>query len=496
MAARPDLTVVIRTPELLLRADVRRGGEPRISRWRGLALDPAAAVKHALGEGGRAGKRVWVLDSGVWLGDVGLSGSAVAGLTDKELAGPAAFEAEGVSDLRPDEATTAVQRRRMVEQEDQFLVAQARRSDLVAVAKAVKGVGSRLAGMRHPAGLPSSLEGTESTAGGGAAAGGAAWRRVEFWSDSIVLAEHRAGRVMLQPLGVGPGSEWRRVLDGLLRGSEPTELDHTLLAPGVKVRGGADWGERPAESETARWLAAVEDVADDASATEVLVDLAEDDAADRFAAAWAAALAAEEGPDGGPSPTLSPPKAPAARWPAVLAGLVAVAGAGVTVLEQREAEQEAVRRLERRLEVAQGDDRSLAALGKDASAAKKELRAQEGVLKELEEDIARASRKDGPEPIPRPDRRPALAALISALTASSSGQLVIESINDEGDRHAIQGRALTSGAASGLAGELDRRLRSTWIVYPARIEAVGEGDRALWSFTIGASPRESQEAGR
>lgn len=495
MASRPDLTVVIRTPDLLLRADVRAGEEPVVSRWRGLALDPPTAVVHALGEGGRAGRRVWVLDSGVWLGDVGLSGSAVAGLSDKELANPAAFEAEAVSDLRPDEAATAVQRRRIVEQDDQFLVAQVRRSDLVAVAKAVKGAGSRLVGVRHPAGLPARLEGAEAHTDGGASAADAAWRRVEFWSDSVVLAEGRAGRVTLKPLGVGPASDWRRGLAGLLRDSEATEADHTLLASGVEVRGGPEWGERPAASESARWLAAVEDVADDGSTSgETLEELSRDDVADRFAAAWARVLAAEEGPDGGASPTLRPPKAPAARWPAVVAGLVAVAGAGVTVLGQREAEQEAVRELKRRLEIAQGADRSLSALGQEANGAKKELRVQKAALEELEAEIARASRKDEPQELSLPDRRPALAALLSGLTASSSEQLVLESIRERGPRHAIQGRALTSGAASGLAGELDRRLRSTWVVHPARIEA--EGERSLWRFTIEVSPLDAEEGSR
>ena len=426
MASRPDLTVVIRTPDLLLRADVRAGEEPVVSRWRGLALDPPTAVVHALGEGGRAGRRVWVLDSGVWLGDVGLSGSAVAGLSDKELANPAAFEAEAVSDLRPDEAATAVQRRRIVEQDDQFLVAQVRRSDLVAVAKAVKGAGSRLVGVRHPAGLPARLEGAEAHTDGGASAADAAWRRVEFWSDSVVLAEGRAGRVTLKPLGVGPASDWRRGLAGLLRDSEATEADHTLLASGVEVRGGPEWGERPAASESARWLAAVEDVADDGSTSgETHEELSRYDVAERFAAAGPRARGGG-GPDGGASPTPGPPRRPRPRlrwsraWSPWRGGghrpRAARGGAGGRP------------RAQRRLEIAQ-ERTAASALGQGPTGRRRSCGSRR--------PRSRSSKPRSPGRAARTSRRSSLPdrrALAAALGADGVelGQLVLESIREKG----------------------------------------------------------------
>ncbi|MEL6713699.1 MAG: hypothetical protein AAFP86_07990, partial [Planctomycetota bacterium] len=238
MAPRPDLTVVLRTRRLLLRADVRRGVEPSVATWRGLALQPGEAVAHALGEGSRPAKRVWVLDSEVWLGEVGLSGSATAGLSDKELVDPAAYEAEALSDLRPDEAVTGVVRRRMAEREDQFLVAQLGRPDVTAIAKAVRGSGAKLAGLGHPAGLPTH---PATTGDGAAALLEGDWRRVEFWADSVVLTRWSGGRETLAPLGIGPDNDWRRVLDPQLRETDPEEGDHTVIETGVRVRGGPGW---------------------------------------------------------------------------------------------------------------------------------------------------------------------------------------------------------------------------------------------------------------
>ena len=289
MPSRPDITVVIRTHGLLLRVDVRGGGEPQVKRWRRDWSDLTAAVTHALRDGGRSGRRVWVLDSGVWLGMVELPGGAVAGLPDKDLADPAAFEAEAISGLTPVEAVTTVQRRRMSDQEDQFLVAQTKRTDVIAVARAVRSAGARLAGIGHPAGLPEPLE-LDGRAGTTKDGG---WRRVEFWSESVVLVESVAGRVGLIPLGVSPQGDWRKMLARHLSRGEPVAQDQTLIEPGVRVRGGAQWRESTAVRGNARWLAAGED-RDDVDDGVPVWDLADDTLVEPFAAAWARRL----GPDG------------------------------------------------------------------------------------------------------------------------------------------------------------------------------------------------------
>ncbi|MEM6576791.1 MAG: hypothetical protein AAF736_21150, partial [Pseudomonadota bacterium] len=224
MSSRPDVTLVIRTEGLLLRADLGGDAKP-VRSWRRSWPDLPDAVTYALSEGGPAAKRVWVLDSGIWLGAVDLPGGAVVGLSDSELVEPAAFEAEALSEITPAEAVTAVQRRRMVDAEDTFLVAQARRSEVSAVAKAVRGARARLVGIGHPAGLPEAL--AEDPVSGAGRDG--SWRRLEFWSDSVVFVEAVAGPVTLIPLGAVPQSDWRRALTPHLRDAEPVIEEQTLI---------------------------------------------------------------------------------------------------------------------------------------------------------------------------------------------------------------------------------------------------------------------------
>ncbi|MEM8550608.1 MAG: hypothetical protein AAGF10_07435, partial [Verrucomicrobiota bacterium] len=321
--------MIIRTQGLLLRADIGGRGDAHVQQWRRDWSDIAPAVAHALSEGGKPGRQVWVLDSEVWLGVVDLPAGAVAGQSDKALEGPAAYEAEALSDLSPTEAVTSVQRRRHVEHGDQFLVVQARRAEVAAVAKAIRAAGSRLAGLGHPAGLPEAMHLEPNTGSV------KAWRRVEFWYESIVLVESFGGNIGLFPLGMGPPSDWRRALTQLMRAGDAAEDDQTLLGPGVRVRGGTQWRESTAVEGTARWLAAGEDHADEDDGVPIW-DLSDDATAQQFAEAWARKLLEVHPGSNTLIPTLRPPKAPASRWPAILVGTLALALAVFAVVAQRE----------------------------------------------------------------------------------------------------------------------------------------------------------------
>ncbi|MEM8884619.1 MAG: hypothetical protein AAGD14_11155 [Planctomycetota bacterium] len=475
---------MIRMPGLLLRADMRSDGDPLVSRWRQDWPDAASAVAHALDEVGRASRRVWVLDSDVWLGVVDLPDSAVAGLSDKDLVEPAAFEAEPISDIRPSDAVTAVQRRRMSGEGDQFLVVQARRADVTAVAKAVRRAGSKLAGMGHPAGLGESLVSDGPSVGTG---GSGDWRRLEFWPDSVVLTESSAGRTDLIPLGIGPGSSWRRALEPLLRQREPAAEPHTLVAPGVQVRGGLIWRENVAASGTAHWLVAGEDQSDDDDGVPV-IDLSEDVSADVLAATWARTLATVDPAAGGVAPMLRQPKAPAARWPAVVVGVLAFAVALGLVLYQRDQAAKRLEELQGRLEHAETEARNLGNRRKQAQQAKVEVRRKEKAVENLEREVQNLRKQ---RTITRPvqlDRRAALAAMMSSLTSLGSKQVVIQSIEHGSPRHTIKGTALSPDAASRLARELSRTLRRHWAVSPAQIDPKSGPQRMVWTFSIEIEP--------
>ncbi|MEM1210694.1 MAG: hypothetical protein AAGI68_00195 [Planctomycetota bacterium] len=489
MAARPDMTVVIRTPGVLLRADVRGGEAPSTERWRQDWSDVASAVDHALGEGGKPGKRVWVLDSEVWLGVVDLPAGAVAGQSDKDLAGPAAYEAEALSDLSPIEAITAVQRRRMVDQGDQFLVTQARRTDVTALAKVVRQAGAKLAGLGHPAGLPAALDMGDS-AGGAQDADRAGWRRLEFWAQAVVLTESVGGRLGLVPLGVGPRSDWRRSLAPLLRGRAPVAADQTLIGPGVQVRGGTQWRESTAGEGTARWLAAGEDPGDEDDGVPTW-DLADEASATQFAQAWAGRLAAMDPAGGAMTPTLRPPKPQAARWPAAVVGVLALALTVYAVVSLRDQATQRIAELDGQLAEAQQVQDALGERRKLADQAKADVRTKQRAITGLESQQAKLIRQRQAavqSAIVQVDRREALSAVMTALTRASSDATMIQSIDHGSPRHDITGMAASPEAATRLARDVSRQLRGFWVVSPPQIEPETETVQVAWRFTITIEP--------
>lgn len=505
MASRPDITVVIRTHGLLMRSDLRASGgasgagagEPEVQRWRKDWADVGAAVAHALSEGGPAGRRVFVLDSDVWLGVVELPGSAVAGLADKNLADPAAFEAEAVSGLSPAEAVTAVQRRRLADQDDQFLVSQATRGDVMAVAKAVRSAGAKLAGIGHPAGLPEAfaLEGRAGVADPAEAASGGGWRRVEFWADAVVLVESVGGRDGLVPLGVGSGSDWRRALDPVLRRRDPVVQDQTLVGAGVRVRGGTQWRESTAVSGDARWLAAGDDADEDDGVP--VWDLFSDATADLFASAWTRQLAAVSAGGEGVTPMVRPPKAPAAKWPAVAVGVLVLALAVTAVMYQRDQAAQNVTALQAQLDHVLEDRDAVEARTQQVNRAKADARKKQQAVTRLERELTQLRQRQARRAAAGSslvDRRQALSAMMSALTRSADEQIVLRAIEHGSPRHEITGMASTPEAASRLARGLSTELRDHWRVSPASIEPKAGPQGIVWAFSITMEPFAAVEA--
>ncbi|MEM9301694.1 MAG: hypothetical protein AAGE01_06265 [Pseudomonadota bacterium] len=478
MSKRPDMTVVIRSNGLLLRSDV--GGDGSVSSWRGAWPELAAAVTHALTEGGPAGKRVWVLDSSVWLGVVELPGGAVAGLSDQELVEPAAFEAESLGGLEPASAVTAVQRRRMADLEDDFLVVQVPKEEVTAVGKAVRRAKGRLAGIGHPAGLPDALVADELPTvprDGG-------WRRVEFWQEQVVLVEAATGSASLIPLDAAPEADWRRALAPHLRRGEPVAQEQTLVDAEAQVRGGRQWQEQSTLGEgTARWLSAAEGA--DALEPELPTwDLAADAAAESFAVAWARCLAPVESPKTGVIPTVRPPSAPTDRWPAAAAGAVAFLLAVAVVWLQRSMDQEELNVLQAQLDFATAEQRVVTERRQQVRDTNSAVRLAERSILSLEQELVVLNRGGSAGA----DRRAALAAMMAALGRFVTEDLVIQSIDYKRPRHAVAGVALAPEAASRLAGDLSEELREYWRVSPARIEPQAGAGRMVWRFSITLEP--------
>lgn len=477
MPSRPDMTVVIRTPGLLLRADSGGRGKPTVTLWRQDWSSLSPALAHALAEGDRPGKRVWVLDSEVWLGVIDLPAAAVAGQSDKDLAGPAAYEAEAFSDLAPAEAVTAVQRRRMTDQGDQFLVAQVRRREVAALAKVVRSAGAKLAGLGHPAGLPEALRLDQHSESHGG------WRRVEFWSGAVVLVEFVAGRIGLIPLGVGPHSDWRRSLAPHLRTGESVVEDQTLVGPSVRVRGGTQWRESTTVEGTARWLAAGSGPVDEDDGVPVW-DLSDDPSAERFAQAWAQRLVSISPGSSEMTPTLRPPKAPASRWPAALVGVLALGLAIFGVVTLRGQSSHQLADLKEQLEHVQGDQKVVVDARQSVDRDQANVRKKQKAIDDLERQLNKLKHDQASSDSASVDRRLAMSAMMAALGDTNSESTVIQSIEHDSPRHEIKGTSASPAAAATLAHRLSEQLRGHWIVYPAQVDPEMVGGRMIWRFGI------------
>ncbi|MEM1108867.1 MAG: hypothetical protein AAGH99_09280 [Planctomycetota bacterium] len=486
MASRPQTTIIIHTQGWTGRADVGAGGQSKPQVWRNAPTELTEAAAVVLKEGGPVGRRVWVLDSGLWLGLVELSAGAVANLSDADLAGPASYEAENAGGLSAAKAVTAVRRARVPEQDDQFLVAQCSRDRMAALKQAVKAAGGKLAGVGHPAGLPQALlDGGERDAEAGD------WRRVEFWADEVVLAQRIGGRDQVLPLGMSPRAAWRAALSPLIREEPVAALEQTLIEPGVKPRDGAQWRDPLGGGATARWLNAGEDAADAAQDGPEVWRLEEQTAAEHFVAAWGERAAVDPMFATLPVPWAKPPKAPAARWPAVAVGVLALLlAAGAFGLQWVQA-TERVAELTEAIEHEQEQSKLLVDLEKKAADSAKAVQAKERAIEKLGGDLARAlaekARRDAPV-LGEPDYRVPLADMMGSLSRLAGGDLLIESITPGSPRHEIAGIAASPKSASKLARELSRELAGEWSVSPAQVTPVLTAGDTHWRFTITLDP--------
>jgi hypothetical protein len=468
---------------VILRADLRNGQKPLITRHEQDWPDLTAALTLALTGPQRLGRKVWVLDSAVWLGVVELPSASVAGLTDHELIGPVEFEAEALSEIAPHEAVTAVQRRRMANQEDQFLVTQVKRTEIFAIAKAVRQAGGHLAGLGHPAGLaPPIIEDEPKSS----MLHLRDWRSVEFWHHEVVLCECINGHVNTIPLGTAPDREWRRALDPFLRQSDPLDFEHTLVEAATKVRGGSSsWRASATSHKTTRWLRANQHDEDDIAAGPVC-QLSQESQANLFLSAWAEQLVHSNNET--PTPFLRPPKTPAARWPIAMVGALAFAAALGLVAQNRQRASEELTNLQGQLQHAQQDQRRISELGKRVKNQKSNVQNKEQELNDLRQEMQRAQEKRLAAQTVNGDRRAGIAAMMQALTTVASLNILVQSIKNNETQHEINGIAATPTAAIDLARGLSQQLSRHAIVHPANIKPITGREQIAWRFAIKIEP--------
>jgi len=483
-----DATLLLLLPAAVWRADVddlvsgRVGSVTRTETGPGLA---ATRVEAALASGG-VGRRLFVLDPDLWLGEVELMPSATAGLRDDELAGAAAMEASAQTGLAGAEAVTAARRMSLPEEEDRFLACQAPRRELDELAVAARRAGARLAGLVHPAQLPRSLQRRE---GGGstATAAGESWRRVELWPGEIVVIEHRGGETLVSPLGVTPGSAWRSAVEGWTR-SRPAVDQEELLA---LDRGAIQPKATSAAAESVDLIDQLTGGGGDGADPPTAVVLDDEDSVRGWMSAWAAQL-------GLASPgviRLRPqPKRGGVVGP-VLVGvlMLAVVLGGVAAMEWTTRQQ--VRQLQQAADEAGSPGLSLADARAEAAAAARTVRELEEELvllrrqaRALEAEAARGDREHY-----RPLRR--MASLLPTLADVAGPDVVIRSIEPvkgaerlDGAAHRVIGLASRADEPLSMASRLNERFAGLWRVVATDVEPSTAAPGRLWRFTLTLEP--------
>ena len=185
-----SLTILLITPERVVRADFTGGSSPRPA---GLWVEEApptdlvSAVETALWLGPGKVKRVWVLSTDVWTQTLSLPQRAVAGLSVRQVARALAYEAEPVSGIAATDASTGYRELGREAGDQRYWLSKLPSYELNQIVDTVGRVGGRLMGVAHPAGL--------GEAGGGGDTGQA---RVELWPGQVVF-DDGAGLVELAP---------------------------------------------------------------------------------------------------------------------------------------------------------------------------------------------------------------------------------------------------------------------------------------------------------
>ena len=241
--------------------------------------DLAAVLDAAAAAGQPPGRTAFVLATDFWVQMLDLPAGRVRGLSDADVTQVLNFEAEVLSGLPAFEASAAAAALPSAGADRRYWLLQVRTGDRDRAAAVLRGHGSRLGGLLHPAGLPRGL--------GDAAFAGA----VELWPDAAVAVRPAAGGVEVVVSNADPVTgRWRSELPD----ADGAEI---LTGPGVPPPPGTE----PTRLDKLETLAA-------------------------WFAAWAAELTRRR-PAAAP-PVVRPPVPPTpAAWKALLAAAAAAAAA-------------------------------------------------------------------------------------------------------------------------------------------------------------------------
>ena len=232
MFSRPDISILLVSDTIVLRADFVGTRKPRLANTWQRDVDVEAslpiAVDIALGFEPRIGRTVLVLATSVWTQLVSVPKMSITGMALDELRQALKFEVETLSGIEVDDAALAVAKTRQIDDQQQFLVSELSDSELRAVVEQISERGGRVIRVGHPVGCPNFHGGLVPRQEDGCN------DRLEFWPN-LVCRISRGGEA---PQAVSQsdtrGTRWVNDLGW----SDLSEIEKdavVVAAPGVPV---------------------------------------------------------------------------------------------------------------------------------------------------------------------------------------------------------------------------------------------------------------------
>lgn len=424
MPSRPSTTLLLITPQRLVRADFGRSAARGPVEMRGQARpavqDLVGLVETAARLGGRKlGKRVFVLTSDVFMQAVELPEGTTAGIEPDELRRALAFEAEALSDINALDASVGYVPLGSAEHRHQFLVTAIDRRELSSIDEVIRRGGAKLGGVGAPAALAKPISAELGSAG--------TWTRTELWPETIVCVGQRGGgAVEVAAINGDPRvsgwegdvASWRESLDA----GASREM---LLPIDVDLPVGAS--------------------------EQHIVRLGDEDALATWLGLWADRLNAGSLPTG-----MVPPPARAMRREsrvAVSAALAVLAAAGCVLhytLVTRGAEAD-----EQMLKELRAPAERLAELEEQRDAVRRDFAALQNEQAEVEERLQTAL-------VGLRVHKDRLPVLLGSLAESRPPNLLVRSIEGDAMGAVIRGVALRAEDPNELARDLAGPLRPLW----------------------------------
>ncbi len=231
MLRRPAITIVLITPQRIIRADFGGGKLPQLLSLKQYPRPEvqglAALVDVAVSLRQRPGKQVLILSTDFWTQNLAMSSNIVNGLSDADLSRALSFEVESLSGISSITSALGFREGEADGETQPFWVAQSSTLERDEVESQLRRHGGKLVGLCHPGGVPGMMR---TGIGRGMHA-----RRVELWPDcAVCIYQSAQGMRHVHVINTDPDhSAWEQEAENWFALFEPPEHSELLIGDGI-----------------------------------------------------------------------------------------------------------------------------------------------------------------------------------------------------------------------------------------------------------------------